>query len=122
MQPNGLSSGPRKFAKLTKPSIPCLRIEDVIVAIYIDFIVTGETYEEWLIGTIKTIKLFLKLGLSSLIGTLTSNFSGNKFGPLYYQELDKCKTLELKKVKDNFDTPIKLIKETIPDLQWWIKN
>ena len=41
---NGLSSGPRKITKLTKPSIACLRIEGVIVAIYIDdIIVIGET-------------------------------------------------------------------------------
>ena len=60
--PNGLSAGPRKFTKLTKPPIACLRIEIIIVAIYIDdIIVTGDTYEECLIGTIKTIKLFLKL-------------------------------------------------------------
>ena len=61
--PNGLPSGPRKFAKLTKPPIACLRIEGVMVAIYIDdIIIIGDTYEECLIGTIKTIKLFLKLG------------------------------------------------------------
>ena len=55
--------------------------------------------------------------LSSLIGTLTSTFPGNKFGPLYYRELDKCKTLGLKKAKGNFNTPIKLTKEAILDLQ-----
>ena len=62
--PNGLWPGPRKFTKLTKPlhSKPCLRIEGVIVAIYTDdIIVIGDTYEECHIGTIKTIKLFLKL-------------------------------------------------------------
>ena len=60
--PHGLSSGPQKFTKLTKTPIACLRIEGVIVAIYIDdIIVIGDTYEECLIGTIKTIKLFLKL-------------------------------------------------------------
>ena len=178
--PNGLSSGPRKFTKLTKPPIACLRIEGVIVAIYIDdIIVIGDTYEECLIGTIKTIKLFLKLGFiihleksflqpsqeitylgfvfnskemsvtltiekrekilepcksflkkdsftirefSSLIGTLTSTFPGNTFRLRYYRELDKCKTLGLKKVKGNFDTLIKLTKEVILDLQLWIKN
>ena len=63
MLPNELSSGPRKFTKLTKPPIACLRIEGVIVAIYIDdIIVIGDTFEECLIGAIKTIKLFLKLG------------------------------------------------------------
>ena len=60
--PNGLSSGPRKSTKLTKPPIVCLRIEGVIVPIYIDIIVIGNTYEECLIGSIKTIKLFLTLG------------------------------------------------------------
>ena len=121
----------------------------------------------WLIGTIKTIKLFLKLGfiihpgksslqprqemtylrfvfnskemsvtytsekrgkslesckrflkkdkftireLSSIIGILTSTFPGNKFGLLYHPELDKCKTLRLKKGKESSDTLIKLTK------------
>ena len=56
--------------------------------------------------------------LSSLIGTLTSTFPGNKFEPLYYPELDKCKTLGLKKAKGNFDTLIELTREAILDLQW----
>ena len=61
--PNGLCSGPRKFTKPTKPPIACLRVGGVEVAIYIDdIIVTGDTYEECLIATTKTIKLFLKLG------------------------------------------------------------
>ena len=77
--PNELSSGPRKFTKLTKPPIACLRIEGVIVAIYIDdIIVIGDTYEECFIGTIKTIKLFLKLGFiiqpkKKLLTTFTRN-------------------------------------------------
>ena len=60
--------------------------------------------------------------MSSFIGTLTSTFPENKFGPLHYGELDKCKTLGLKKAKGNFDTLIKLTKEAIFNLQWWIKN
>ena len=60
--------------------------------------------------------------LRSLIGTLTSTFPGNKFGPLHYREMDKCKIVGLKKAKDNFETPIKLTKESILDLQWGIKN
>ena len=60
--PNGLSSGLRNFTKLTKPPIACLRI-GVTVAIYIDYVfVIGDNYEQCLVGTIKTIKLFLKLG------------------------------------------------------------
>ena len=53
----------QKFTKLTKPPTSCLKTEGVIVATYINYIIViGETYEECLIGTIKTIKLFLKLG------------------------------------------------------------
>ena len=55
--PNGLSSGPRKLTKLTKPPIACSRIEGVIAAIYIDdIIVIGDTYKECLIGTITKTK------------------------------------------------------------------
>ena len=77
---------------------------------------------------IESCKSFLKTDsfpireLSSLIGTLTSTFPGNNLGPLYYRELDKCKTLGLKKAKGNSDTSIKLTKEATLDLQWWIKN
>ena len=79
-------------------------------------------------GKIEFCKSFFKKGkftlreLPSLIGTLISTFPGNKFGPLYYRELDKCKTLGMKKAKGNFDTPIKLKKRAILDMQWWIKN
>ena len=63
MLPNGLSSDLPKFTKLTKPPIVCL--ESVIVAIYIDDIIEiGHTYEECVIGTMKTMKLFLKLGFT----------------------------------------------------------
>ena len=55
MLPNRLSSGAGNFTKLTKPPISCLRIEGIIVAICIyDIIVIGDTYEECLIGTIKS--------------------------------------------------------------------
>ena len=84
--PNGLSSGPRKFTKLTKPPIACLRIEGVIVARYIDDItVIRDTFEECFIGTIKTIKLFLKLGFilhpekSSLQPSLETTYLGFVF-------------------------------------------
>ena len=61
--PNGLSSGPRKFKKLTKPPIAALRLEGIIIAFYVDdFIILGETYEECLTGSIKTIKMFPCLG------------------------------------------------------------
>ena len=59
--------------------------------------------------------------LSSLIGTLISTFPGNTFRPLNYRQLDKCKTLGLRKAKGKFDTRIKLTEKAILDLQWWIK-
>ena len=63
MLPNGSSSGPQKFAKLTIPPTTCLRIKGVIVVIYIDdIIVIGDSYKECLIGTVKSIKLFMKMG------------------------------------------------------------
>ena len=61
--PNGLSSGLRKFTKLTKPPLAVLRLEGIVIAIYIDdLIILGETYEECLTGSIKTIKMLLRLG------------------------------------------------------------
>lgn len=58
MLANGLFSGPQKSAQLTKLPIACLRIKRYM-AIYVDdIIVIRETYEECLIGTIKTINCF----------------------------------------------------------------
>ena len=51
--PNGLSPGPRKFTKLTKPPLAILRIQGYTVAIYI---------EECLLTVVETINLFQKLG------------------------------------------------------------
>ena len=53
----------RKFTKLTKSPITVLRLKGIIIAIYIDhLILLGETYEECLTGSIKTIKMLLRLG------------------------------------------------------------
>ena len=61
--PNELSSGLRKFTKLTKRSLAVLRLERIIIAIYIDqLILLGDTHEECLTGSIKTMKMFLCLG------------------------------------------------------------
>ena len=61
--PNGLPSGPRKFKKITKAPLAILRLEGITIAIYIDdLIILGETYEECLTGSIKTIKIVLRLG------------------------------------------------------------
>ena len=45
--PNGLCSGPRKFAKLMKPPIAILKMEGHIIAIYIDDLINvGHTFDE----------------------------------------------------------------------------
>ena len=43
--PNGLSPGPRKIAKLTKPALAMLRMQGYTVAIYIDDIIAiGQSF------------------------------------------------------------------------------
>ena len=61
--PNGLSPGPRKFNKLTKPPLALFRIQEHTVATYIDDIISvDDTFESFLLTVIKTIKLFQSLG------------------------------------------------------------
>ena len=77
MLPNGLASGPKKLKKFTKPPIAVLRLEGIIIAIYIDgLIIAGETYGKCLAGSIKTIKMFLHLGF--LIHPDKSSFCKHK--------------------------------------------
>ena len=61
--PNGLSPGPQKFAKITKPPLAILRMEGYTVAIYInDVIAIDQSFEECLLTVVETINLFQKLG------------------------------------------------------------
>ena len=61
--PNGLSPGPRKFTKLTKPPLAILRMQGYTVAIYIDDIIAiDQSFEECLLNVLETINLFQKLG------------------------------------------------------------
>ena len=63
--PNGLSPGPRKFTKLTKPPLALLLIEGNIVVIYInDIISVDDTFEGCLLIVMKTITLFQGLGFA----------------------------------------------------------
>ena len=58
---NGLPSGPRKFTVPIKPPIACLRIEGVIVAIFIvDTFVIGDTYnmKNVLLALLKLLSYF----------------------------------------------------------------
>ena len=50
---------------------------------------------------------------ASFIGTLTSSFPGNQFGPLYYRAMLKLKDKSLKYNKGNFNAVIKLSENTL---------
>ena len=61
--PNVLSSAPRLFTKILKPSLTSLHIEGHIVSGYSDDLcLQGKTYEECLTNVISTIKLLEELG------------------------------------------------------------
>ena len=58
----------------------------------------------------------------SFIGTLTSSFPGNQFGPLYYRAMLKSKDKSLKYNKGNFNAVIKLSEDTLHEISWWKNN
>ena len=63
--PNGLSPGPWKFTKPTKPPLAMLGMKGYTVAIYIDGIITiDQSFEECLLTVVETINLFQKLGFA----------------------------------------------------------
>ena len=59
---------------------------------------------------------------ASFIGTLTSSFPGNQFGPLYYRAMLKLKDKSLKYNKGNFNAVIKLSEDALYEIAWWKKN
>ena len=59
---------------------------------------------------------------ASFIGTLTSTFPGNQFGPLYYRAMLKLKDKSLKFNKGNLNAVIKLYEDTLCEIVWWKKN
>ena len=61
--PNGLSPGPQKFTKLTKPPLAMPRMQGFTVAIYIDDIIAiYQSFEECLLTVVETTNIFKKLG------------------------------------------------------------
>ena len=60
--------------------------------------------------------------LASLIGTLTSSFPRNQFGPLYERAMLKLKDKSLKYDKGNFNAIIKLSEDTLHEISRWKKN
>ena len=82
---NSLSPGPRKFTKLTNPSLAMLRMQGYTVAIYIDdIVVIDQSFEECLLTVVETINLFQKLGFDSrslVVSDLRSETKGSQFEP-----------------------------------------
>ena len=61
--PNGLSSGPRLFTRVTKPMFATLREQGFLVTPYIDdTLLFGDTVEDCRLNVMETVTLALKLG------------------------------------------------------------
>ena len=60
--------------------------------------------------------------LASVIGKLVSSFPGAMYGPLYYRNLDQCKTQAVKNAKGNFDVITELSDLAREELHWWANN
>ena len=60
--------------------------------------------------------------VASCIGLLVSSFPSVQFGPLYYRNLEICKTRALYRAKGDFDAPIALTVKVFSELSWWLDN
>ena len=60
--------------------------------------------------------------VASFIGTLTSTFPANKYGPLCYRVVLKNKDDFLKVNKGNFNARIDLTKNALQEIKWWENN
>ena len=66
---------------------------------------------------------FITIGVvASCIGRLASSFLGVQFGPLYYRNLEICKSKALYHVKGDFHAPIALTVKAFSELSWWLGN
>ncbi|XP_028393196.1 uncharacterized protein LOC114517607 [Dendronephthya gigantea] len=60
--------------------------------------------------------------VAQVIGHMVSSFPAVKYGPLYYRNLEKDKTVALAKHKGNFEAPMTISKKAKTELNWWLKN
>ena len=60
--------------------------------------------------------------VASFIGTLTSTFPANEYGPFYYRAISKNEGDFLKANKGNFNARIDLTKNALQEIKWWEKN
>ncbi|CAB4025485.1 Transposon Tf2-6 poly, partial [Paramuricea clavata] len=60
--------------------------------------------------------------VSKVIGLMVSSFSAVIYGPLYYRQLERDKSLAVKDHKGNYDAPMALSPVARIELQWWVDN
>ena len=60
--------------------------------------------------------------VASFIGTLTSTFPANEYGPLYYRVILKNKDDFLEANKASFNARIDLTKNALQEIKWWENN
>ena len=67
-------------------------------------------------------KCFTIRTVSRVIGHIISSFPGVMYGPLYFRQLEREKTLALKCHQGNFDSTMSLSLESRAELKWWIDS
>lgn len=67
-------------------------------------------------------KCYTIQAVSRVIGYTISSFLGVMYGPLYFWQLEREKTLALKCHRGNFDSTMFLSEESLTELKWWIDS
>lgn len=57
-----------------------------------------------------------------IIGKIVSSFPGVMYGPLYYRNLERDKTLALKHNNGNFEADMVFSPKAREELEWWVNN
>ena len=60
--------------------------------------------------------------VAKVLGTIVSYIPGVELGKLHYRHLEQCKISALKMSRGNYDAPIRLTREAISDIDWWVEN
>lgn len=67
-------------------------------------------------------KCYTIQAVSRVPGYTISSFLGVMYGPLYFRQLEREKTLALKCHQGNFDSTMFLSEESLTELKWWIDS
>ena len=72
----------------------------------------------------KTIaKSFMKIRkLSQVIGKIVAALPGPMYGALYYWHIELNKQHGLKHIKGNYEGYVKITKESLSELSWWVEG